>query len=203
MFYLKRNFTSKAVFILLLPISLVVFHIIGLYTGQAYIVNRYGLYAITPIAIFIGFLVEKTRFPIKALIVSLLIYQVVLLMREDPASLEERLDFTHSESGREMMLVSDWIQDHPISNQTLISFFTGDNVIFLAKIPFRKIIYEGNQDLWDKALKEPNKFVQRIVVVKNPTLDPIEKHIQENPTILNDFRPVFDGQFYRVYDRTE
>lgn len=63
-------------------------------------------------------------------------------------------------------------------------------------IPLKNFIYEGSNELWKQALKEPGSMVDWIIVRPGDKNDPVARSIDFNS-------PLFSSQFTRVVQESD
>lgn len=192
----------------LLLLAPFVFNILSLFLGQSVAFSkhlppfehynlRYGSVTIPAAAFFLGIVATKGRIG-KFLVAALLSWQAFLfythpleiLVDADVGNIESEIKIAH------------WIKNHPTEGQTLLSALAHDPLLFEAKIPMEKLVYEGNQRLWTGALQYPEGYVDRVVLkVSDTTNDAVRKELYNTKVLKEKFIKSYDDGDYQVYDK--
>lgn len=196
----KVNSQYISPFILFVP-SL--FHIYSLFSGQTFLVYRYGLYILPVASFFIGFLFTTVDKKNKLILSLFLAPFIIINLSSNPINpnLGETI-YINQTFYEETQIIKKYIIEHPIEGDTLISsFLGGDTIIFLSRIQQNKIIYEGNQHLWQAALISPEKYAERIIVRKTGWNNTLYESIASNPDFKQNYKTIINGEYFIVYTK--
>lgn len=165
-------------------ISLVVGHsalrIEGL-TGGSWFNVRYGVMMMPAIAVFIGYMLDKTIF-LRTSLIGLLAFTIVFSFTSyDIVTLEDAL---RGASSRNVTEVSAWLRDNTEEDGfILLSLGSHDATLFTSGLPMTKFVYEGTDEYWEAALKEPERVARWIVMRPNDDSDFVGKSLRKEPSL--------------------
>ncbi len=175
---------------------------------------RYGLFVFPAVAFFLfyglrlGYRLWKPLAPTGLAIIAV---GVVLVWRLPWMSLEEGKDNLANNVRRfeAINIVSQYYQefDNPDDppGGILISVGAGAGNTFIqrSRLPMKSYIHEGNQDIWDEALKKPEKHAEWVVIQHaergQPSRDKIAARLLENPKLLDSFDLVYKDGGLELY----
>jgi glycosyltransferase involved in cell wall biosynthesis len=160
----------------LAPVALLViipFYIYALYSGQRPLhvmqINgslynvRFGVLAVLPVAIFLGYLVEaiqnEHRRSIRAVGYAFLCYVAAaaafVLAFGGIDTLKEPQSYQASASQQANDHAAAWLRGHYRGGKVLMESFGNEAVTFESRVPLGAIIYEGSYRQWQPALHDP------------------------------------------------
>lgn len=203
--YLKQ---FRVLIIISLLITPYLFNIISLFLGlsvaytehlppfQSYNL-RYGTAILPFAAVFIGFI--ASRGVIGKILATLVIIIQAYMFYTQPLVILADANVGNLPGETK---VAHWVREHPISGNTLLSTLSHDPLLFEARIPMNKLIYEGNQHLWTGALSFPEGHADRIILKSYDTFnDEVNRRLGKSPALATHYNKVYDDGDYKVYDR--
>ena len=210
LFIKKRAHWLALLLLCFLFLSPYLFNIISLYIGQSIALSkhlyphqtynfRYGSAVIPSVAFFLGMLASRGK--IGKVLVLLLIFLQGFLFLSHPLDILTDANIGNIKSEK---TVAKWIQEHPVKGPTLLSTLSHDPLLFESYIPMNKVIYEGNRYLWIKALRSPEKYVDRVVLkVSDTTNDGVRINLYGKKILQQYFYLSYNDRDYQVYDKKQ
>jgi len=191
--------------VLLAPL---VFNVLALYFGHSVLFVeglfpytwfnvRYGMMLIPTIAIFCGYLIEKSG-ALKWIIISIIGFTIsVSYNGKDIVTIDDALI---GASGKNVAEVSTWLRGNVSGEQgyVLISAASHDAIIFSSGLPMKSFIHEGTGKYWENAVENPDKWAKWIVMRTNDTSDWTFREISDAPGFAN-FELVDHYPFADIY----
>lgn len=182
----KKLETKVASSVLLAPL---VFNIIALYLGHSVLFItglsgttwfnvRYGIMLMPAIAIFIGYLVNKTKTLRLLLVGSLVFVTIFAFISKDAVTID---DARVGSSQKNVSEVSDWLKLNAKNEDgfVLISAASHDAIIFSSGLPMKKFIHEGTGLYWESAVALPDRWARWIIMRTYDDNDLTWKEIKE------------------------
>lgn len=174
-----------------------IFNVLSLYLGQSVLFIqglsgnswfnvRYGLMMVPAVAVFIGYLTQRskqTRYVIVSLLLLVLLFSFT---NRDAVTID---DAVYGASGKNVKEISGWLHNH-VSNQegfVLISVASHDAIIFSSGLPMTRFIHEGTGLYWNVAIAHPDHWARWIVMRTNDLNDQTFKLVHDNPEFKNDY----------------
>lgn len=194
--------------VMFLLLSQFIFNVVSLFAGLSIAMSRllppyqtynlrYGA-SFVPLAAFVLGMFASTGKIGKSLVVVLLLGQLYLFYS---APLPILADAQVGNIQAEQKL-SEWIRLHPSDGRTLLATLAHDPILFDGRIPMQKLIYEGNAGTWDKALKTPYDYADRIIYKSSDkTNDTVSKTLGGTEVLENYYSISYTDGDYVVYDR--
>jgi len=185
-----------------------IFNVVSLYLGQSVAFSkhiapfetynlRYGIAFLPATAFFLGILASKNIY-VKACVLLLIAVQGYIFYTKP---LDILLDANVGNIDAEIK-VARWIKDNPTDGNVLLSTLAHDPLLFEARIPMQKLIYEGNQHLWKVSLLTPEKYASRVVFKESDTVnDAVRKALYNKPVLKVKYSLSYDDGDYKVYDK--
>lgn len=185
------------------------FNIIALYLGQSVLFVqglsgtswfnvRYGLMMIPSIAIFVGYLISRTK-PIRWALFSLTLFVLFfMVVNSDAVTID---DARIGSSGKNVTQVSGWLR-HNIPGKDgyiLISVASHDAIVFSSGLPIKKFIHEGTGQYWNLATAHPKRWVRWIILRTHDRSDLTFKALEFNKEFNNDYTLVNHFPFADIY----
>ncbi|HVT01502.1 MAG TPA: hypothetical protein VHE53_04720 [Patescibacteria group bacterium] len=174
----KLNTSIKiAATVLVAPL---IFNIIALYGGQSVLFIqglsgntwfnvRYGIYVLPSIAIFVGYLIQKSG-KLRPVLIGLIMFVLLLsFLNFDAVTID---DARVGSSQKNVSQVSGWL--HNNANKPgfiLVSAASHDAIIFSSGYPMSKFIHEGTGAYWIDATTSPDRWARWIVMRTNDNND--------------------------------
>lgn len=193
----------------LLLLSPYIFNIISLFFGlsiakSAHIFPfesynlRYGATIIPAVAFFIGILASR-GWASKITALILVIGQAFLLYSQ-PLEIIADAKVGNVETEHK---VAEWVRAHPSKGNTILSTLAHDPLLFEGQIPMQKLVYEGNQHLWESALSFPEGTADRIILKQSDTVnDAVRRKLYNSKVLQEKYIKVYDND-YQVYDKKD
>lgn len=175
MFIDKRLTKSVKLAIVTILLAPLVYNILALYLGHSIISIahvfgdnwfnvRYGATMVPSVAIFVGYFVSKVNFPMRLVIVPILVLVALKSFFIDiPVTIQDAL---WGASSKNVSQVSAWLKKNASANDDKIFISAGshDAIIFSSGFDMDKFVHEGTGLYWKKAGEEPDKWVRYIVM---------------------------------------
>jgi len=155
---------------LLAPLA---FNIIALYfgfsvlfvqgiSGDTWFNIRYGIMLIPAIAVFIGYLVDKTA--LRWVIIGLLAFVLFFaFVNQDAVTID---DARVGSSQKNVSEVAGYLAQHAADQKgfILISVASHDAIIFSSGLPMKRFIHEGTGAYWESATALPDRWARWIIM---------------------------------------
>lgn len=206
--WLDRRLSAGVRLAALVLIAPLLFNILALYLGHSVLFVqglsgdvwfnvRYGVMMMPSIAIFIGYLVHRTRAMRLPIIGLLLMTAFFTFNSQDAVTID---DARVGSSQKNVSEVSGWLNEHAADEPgfVLISAASHDAIIFSSGLPMKKFIHEGTGLYWDQATETPEAWARWIVVRTHSDDDSTWRLIQDAPG-LSKYDLVAEYPFADVY----
>ncbi|HUV47087.1 MAG TPA: hypothetical protein VMW29_03055 [Candidatus Bathyarchaeia archaeon] len=147
-------------------------------SGNTWFNVRYGVMMLPSIAIFIGYLVHKTK-DFRWVIIGLLAFVTFFsLVNQDAVTID---DARVGSSQKNVSEVSGWLSKNAKDKEgfVLISAASHDAIIFSSGLPMKKFIHEGTGAYWESATTSPDRWARWIVMRTNDVNDVTFKTVKE------------------------
>ncbi len=119
---------------------------------------RFGLIMILPAALMVGYFVQNSKWR-KVLVLPVIAWGVVSFFPNDIITLEEPIGYTSSPGTRLQRDAATWLNANYVDGQPmLMEAYRNETAHFYSVSP-SNVIYEGSQDLWENAIKNPASYV--------------------------------------------
>lgn len=166
-----KNSIKLAATVLLAPF---IFNIISLYLGMSVLFiqglsgntwfnARYGILMMPSIAIFVGYLLDKTK-TLRILLVCLILFVTFFtFVNSDAVTID---DARVGASQKNVSEVSGWINRNAKNKEgfILISAASHDAIIFSSGLPMIRFIHEGTGKYWLRATENPSRWARWIIM---------------------------------------
>lgn len=166
--------------------------------GDVWFNVRYGMMLMPAIAIFIGYLIDRTR-KTRWVYIGLLVFVLVFaFLGRDVVTIEDALV---GASGKNVAEVSGWLKENAAGKDgfILISAASHDAIIFSSGLPMSKYIHEGTGKYWDAATDNPDKWARWIVLRTHDMGDWTFREIKDTSG-FNNFELVDHYPFADIYE---
>lgn len=186
-----------------------VFNILALYlghsvlfidglSGKTWFNVRYGIMMMPSVAIFIGYLVHRTKTLRYVLIGLLLFVTYFAFINGDAVTID---DARYGSSQKNVSEVSNWLYKNAKDKEgfILISAASHDAIIFSSGLPMSKYIHEGTGKYWDNATENPDLWARWIVMRTHDMNDLTWKSIHDKPG-FKDYQLVNHYPFADIYE---
>lgn len=132
-------------------------------SGNTWFNVRYGIMMMPSIAIFIGYLVHKSK-ELKYVVIGLLLFTSFFAFANGDAVTID--DARVGSSQKNVSEVSGWLKDNAKDTEgfVLISAASHDAIIFSSTLPMKKFIHEGTGAYWESATTSPDRWARWIVM---------------------------------------
>lgn len=177
-FVLSALFSPLIFNILALFLGFSVLFVQGI-SGDTWFNVRYGVMMAPSVAIFVGYLIQKTtrlRFVIIALLLFVTFFSFI---NKDAVTID---DARVGASQKNVSQVSNWLRDH-VRNEKgfiLISAASHDAIIFSSGLPMSRFIHEGTGTYWESATTSPDRWARWIVMRTNDINDQTFRLVQKS-----------------------
>lgn len=207
-FLLNKRFKNLAPYSLLIPAA---FYVFLVYTGQLLIFFnesesyqvRYGMFVLLPIGLFVGYLVNWRKI-FAIWVIGLILTSYGLMATENNVATfnEAKESFVMNSRESSLKESAHWLKENYSGGRILMALFLNEEVMFYSRITTREFIHEGSQDLFKKALKNPEHEVDWVITGvdnNNVLTDIVNKEI--NKKNLNKFFHLrYEDDYTRIYD---
>lgn len=188
-----------------------IFNIISLYLGQSVLFiqglsgntwfnARYGIVMMSPIAIFTGYLVQKSD-KLKYVLIGLMAFVLFFSFANfDSVTID---DARVGSSQKNVSEVAGWlatnVKDKP--GFILISVASHDAIVFSSGLPMSKFIHEGTGAYWLSATTSPDRWARWIVMRTNDLNDSTFKFVSKTRAWRDgDYKLVNHYPFADIYE---
>lgn len=195
-----------AVFALIAPL---LFNILALYLGHSVLFIqglsgdvwfnvRYGIMMLPSIAIFTGFLVDRSK-SLKWVVIGLLLFVTFFQFQSADAVTID--DAKVGSSQKNVSEVSGWLSKNAKEKEgfILISAASHDAIIFSSGLPMKKFIHEGTGKYWESATTNPERWARWIIMRSFDDNDSAWKTVSKTPDI-NSYTLVEKYPFADIYE---
>ncbi len=194
-------------------LSPLIFNIIALYFGHSVLFVqglgtnswfnvRYGLLMIPTIAIFVGYLMNRTK-EFKYVLIGLMLFVTLFgYINHEVVTID---DAKVGMSGKNVNEVSDYLREYASDEEgyVLLSVARHDAIIFSSGLPMKRFIHEGTGDYWDLATAHPERWARWIVLRINDENDLTTKLVKHKKSFETKYKLVRDFPFAEVYELKE
>jgi len=204
--FLFDRASKNRFFILLLLLVPFFFNVLTLFLGQSIIFIpsltpitfewtlfnvRYGVMMVPFVAIFLGYLANRSGIFGKTLIVGLIVAQTVLyIIGFSPVLALD--DGTRGLSSQAAKLpdAQYWLEAHYDGGLVLMDDYKRLLSVIRTPIPMKNIIYIGNKPYWEESLVAPETYARWIIIQKG---DELWNKIYEDPGL--------NGRLYKYFEK--
>ncbi len=193
-------------------ISPFLFNILALYLGHSVLFvqglagdtwfnARYGIMLMPSIAIFAGFLLDRSK-SYKLPILGLFLMVTFFSFRSGDAVTID--DATVGSSQKNVTEVSKWLAENTANKPgfILISVASHDAIIFSSGLPMAKFIHEGTGAYWESATIAPDRWARWIVMRTYDDNDLAFRYVKDAPGYVK-YRKVNTYPFADIYELKE
>lgn len=165
------------------------FNILSLYLGQSVLFiqglsgntwfnARYGIMMMPSIAIFVGYLVQKSD-RLKYVLIGLIVFVLFFSFANfDAVTID---DARVGSSQKNVSEVSGWLAKNANKEGfILIAAASHDAIIFSSGLPMKKFIHEGTGAYWESATVSPDRWARWIVMRTNDINDSTFKLVSKS-----------------------
>lgn len=169
---------------------------------------RFGLLMILPAALLIGYLAtcgsrQRLRNGLALIVcVPLAVYAAMTITTPSHIpTLEDPVQSLHDTQSILTNQASDFMRQHYTGGRILMQSFGNARLLFNAHISLGVNIYEGSNHMWHPALKDPERFhVRWIIMHYSDGGDEVYKRLHASPALAN-YRLVYRNGAYEIYER--
>ena len=189
------------------------FYVYSLYTGQrplhvpeihgdSYNV-RFALVVILAAAVFTGYLVSLV--PRLALPVAVAGAVATVLTVPAAATLAEPTGWRTTGNARVVAGAVTWLRGHYDGGRVLMENYGNEPVVFGARLPIGRVVYEGSFRIWRRALADPAGSGVRWIYARTGSGEPdlTWRTLRGRPALTRAYTLVYQDEFQRVYRRTD
>ncbi len=188
-----------------------IFNILSLYLGQSVLFiqglsgntwfnARYGIVMMPSVAIFVGYLTDKSD-KLKYVLVGLMAFVLFFsFINGDAVTID---DARVGSSQKNVSEVSGWLNTNTKDKDgfILIAAASHDAIIFSSGLPMSKFIHEGTGAYWDSATISPDRWARWIVMRTNDLNDTTFKLVSQSKSFKEgDYRLVNHYPFADIYE---
>lgn len=180
-FWLDKKIKTSIKIVSLAFFAPLIFNILALYLGQSVLFiqglsgntwfnARYGVMMMPSIAIFVGYLVQKSD-QLKYVLIGLIAFVLFFSFANfDAVTID---DARVGSSQKNVSEVSGWLASNAKDKDgfVLISAASHDAIIFSSGLPMSKFIHEGTGKYWESATVAPDRWARWIVMRTNDVND--------------------------------
>lgn len=172
-------------------IAPLVFNILALYMGHSVLFIqglsgdtwfnvRYGIMLMPSIAIYIGYLLYKSK-SLKYILIGLIFFVTFFAFTSHDAVTID--DARVGSSQKNVSEVSGWLKDNATDQKgfILISAASHDAIIFSSGLPMKRFIHEGTGLYWEDATAEPDQWARWIIMRTYDDNDLTWKNVKDSP----------------------
>lgn len=173
----------------------------GLETGNTWFNVRYGMMLMPAVAIFSGYLVDRTRALRWVLVGVFGIATLFAFASRDAVTIDDALV---GSSQKNVSEVSGWLRENATDEPgfVLISAASHDAIIFSSGLAMKRFIHEGTGAYWESATSAPDRWARWIVMRTHDDNDLTFRLVKNSPGFakfeLVDHYPFAD--IYRLKD---
>ncbi len=189
-FYLDKKIKGAVKLASVALLAPLFFNILALYLGQSVLFiqglsgntwfnARYGLVLMPAIAVFIGYLIQRSG-RLKYIFIGMILFvSVFTFLNHDAVTID---DARVGASQKNVSEVSGWLNSHAKNTPgfILISAASHDAIIFSSGLQMSKFIHEGTGLYWLSATSSPDRWARWIVMRTNDTNDSTFKLLMKN-----------------------
>lgn len=185
------------------------FNILALYMGQSVLFIqglsgntwfnvRYGLVMMPAVAIFIGYLINKSGKMKYGLLGLVLLVGVFAFLNQDAVTID---DARVGSSQKNVSEVSGWLSSNTKDKEgfVLISAASHDAIIFSSGLPMKKFIHEGTGSYWLAATSAPDRWARWMIMRTNDENDQTFRLLKKNKA-LSRYNLVEKYPFADIYE---
>lgn len=208
-FYFDKHITTNIKLVVSILFSPLIFNILALYlgfsvlfvqgiSGDTWFNVRYGILMAPSIAIFIGYLIYRTK-SFRYVIIGLMLFVTLFtFINQDAVTID---DARVGSSQKNVSEVSGWLQTHAKDTPgfVLISAASHDAIIFSSELPMSKFIHEGTGAYWISATSAPDRWARWIVMRTNDMNDMTFKAVNKT-NALSKYTLVAHYPFADIYE---
>jgi len=208
-FWFDKNITSSLKIAATTLIAPLIFNILALYLGHSVLFIqglsgntwfnvRYGITMMPSIAIFIGYLVQKSS-QLKYVLLGTTIFVLLFsFISQDAVTID---DARVGSSQKNVSEVSGWLNKNAKDKKgfILISAASHDAIIFSSGLPMSRFIHEGTGLYWESATLTPDRWARWIVMRTNDNNDQTFK-LTPKKVIQKKYRLVDHYPFADIYE---
>lgn len=208
-FYFDKHITTNIKLVVSILFSPLIFNILALYlgfsvlfvqgiSGDTWFNVRYGILMAPSIAIFIGYLINRTK-SFRYVIIGLMLFVALFtFMGQDAVTID---DARVGSSQKNVSEVSGWLNTHAKDTPgfVLISAASHDAIIFSSGLPMSKFIHEGTGAYWISATSAPDRWARWIVMRTNDMNDMTFKAVSKT-NALSKYTLVAHYPFADIYE---
>lgn len=186
------------------------FNVLALYLGHSALyveglsINswfnvRYGLMMVPSIAVFTGYLMNRTKSLRFVLLALFLFVTFFTYASHDAVTID---DAVAGASGQNVTEVSSWLKNNALHKDgyVLTSTASHDAIIFSSGLPMKRFIHEGTGIYWDMATAHPEKWARWIVLLTGDTNDSTYRILQHNKAFKEDYTLIHKYPFADIYE---
>ncbi len=193
MLFIDRKITTPVKIAISSLFAPLVFNIIALFfgfsvlfvqgiSGDTWFNVRYGIMMAPSIAIFVGYLIGKTKTLRYLFIGLILMVSLFAFVNNDAVTID---DARVGSSQKNVTEVSGWLSENTREKDgfIMISAASHDAIIFSSGLPMKKFIHEGTGDYWLAASSTPDRWARWIIMRTNDMNDGTFKAVSQTDAL--------------------
>jgi hypothetical protein len=132
-------------------------------SGDTWFNVRYGIMLAPSIAVFIGYLIHRSKYMGSTIVALLLFVTVFIFTSADAVTID---DARVGSSQKNVSEISTWLAQNAGDKEgfILISAASHDAIIFSSGLPMKKFIHEGTGLYWESATTLPDRWARWIIM---------------------------------------
>jgi len=170
---------------------------------DAYQNIRYGLFMIPAVGFFVGVLVQKGRSWLKLSVLVLVVVSAVVTWQGGLVSFKEAFHDKVTIGTSPQDIAGHWLKDYYDEGLVLMAVKGNEPAafVFSSEASLSKVIYEGDQDIWEESLQDPTKHAQWVFMRSETTPDKVWKALHGTPQLLDNYDLVYQNGDIEIYKR--
>jgi len=167
-------------------------------SGDTWFNVRYGIMLMPSIAIFVSYLVSKSK-DLRWVLVGLLFFVTFFhFSSQDAVTID---DARVGSSQKNVSEVSGWLAENAADERgfVLISAASHDAIIFSSGMPMKRFIHEGTGLYWESATGLPDRWARWIIMRTHDDNDLTWKNVKDKPG-FSKYRLVDHFPFADIYE---
>lgn len=213
-YFFKNKFSAKSLPVYVLWVALPT-TLILLFKGQliielpnsepaGYFNSRYGLYLFPAIAVFSGFSVtylikfNKNKLLLYLLMIGLLAQQLTFLYNfpySIPSLAEAKYSYSKPSEDLSLFLKENYKGGRILYDNLIFALHPWTGINLVDRITFH------TYEIGEKAMKNPSKYVNWILIYKDAPNDKIHEAVKENPDFIENFVLRFSEKGVEAYEK--
>lgn len=166
--------------------------------GDTWFNIRYGVMLMPSIAIFTGFLIDRSK-SLRPVIIGLFVFVTFFAFTNQDATTID--DARVGSSQKNVTEVSGWLKNNVPGKEgfILISAASHDAIIFSSGLPMKRFIHEGTGKYWESATTAPDRWARWIIMRTYDNDDMTFRLVNESGALWK-YRLVDSFPFADIYE---